>query len=146
MPDGRNLSRSNRLGPSEPLKVLVIDDDAIALAEMTERLSAAGYKVTNLSSPIGASRVIAHDGIDVVVIDVQMPSIRGDRLAALFRSNPKLGRLGVILVTAASEEEIADLAAKGGADFVLSKADLNPLPGRVRDSHVTRNRSGVPPG
>ncbi len=126
---------------TESLKILVIDDCAVARAEMTDLLSANGYTVSTLASPIGASRVIATEAIDVVVIDVQMPSIRGDRLAALFRGNPKLSHLGVILVTGSSEKELQQLAVKARADFIVSKARLRELPIRVRDAYSRHRRS-----
>ena len=92
--------------PATKPNVLVIDDCEIARAEMAQRLARAGFKVSNLASPIGATRVIVDQSIDVVVIDVQMPSIRGDRLAALFKGNPRFVTLGVILVTGSSEAEL----------------------------------------
>ena len=113
-------------------RVLVIDDCDIARAEMSDRLESSGYQVSTLSSPIGATRVIVEEKIDVVVIDVQMPSIRGDRLASLFRGNPRFSGLGVILVTGGKEEELERLAKTAEADCVLSKANLDDLPAQVR--------------
>src|SRR6187431_3742637 len=109
------------------LNVLVIDDSEIARADMSHRLSTAGFKVSNLASPIGATRVIVDQAIDVVVIDVQMPSIRGHRLAALFKGNPRFVKLGVILVTGGSEAELEELRQVAKADAILSKAKLDRL-------------------
>jgi DNA-binding NtrC family response regulator len=115
--------------------VLVIDDCEIARAEMVQRLGRSGFKVSNLASPIGATRVIVDQAIDVVVIDVQMPSIRGDRLAALFKGNPRFVRLGVILVTGGSEAELEELRQVAKADAILSKAKLDRLVDVVRDTY-----------
>jgi CheY-like chemotaxis protein len=123
--------------------VLVIDDSEIARTDMAHRLSRAGYKVSTLASPIGATRVIVDNAIDVVVIDVQMPSIRGDRLAALFKGNPRFAGLGVILVTGGGEEELAHLGALAKADAVLSKAQLDRLVDVVKSIH--RKERGVAP-
>ena len=127
------------------LNVLVIDDSEIARADMSHRLSQAGLKVSVLASPIGATRVIVDQEIDVVVIDVQMPSIRGDRLAALFKGNPRFAALGVILVTGSSEEELDQLRATAKADAVLSKAKLDRLVGIVRDTYRKHHGGGPPP-
>lgn len=117
------------------LNVLVIDDSEIARADMTHRLSQAGFKVSSLASPIGATRVIVDQAIDVVVIDVQMPSIRGDRLAALFKGNPRFSSLGVILVTGSTEAELDQLRASAQADAVLSKGKLDRLAAVVKDTY-----------
>jgi CheY-like chemotaxis protein len=114
--------------------VLVIDDSEIARAEISHRLSTAGFKVSSLASPIGATRAIVDQAIDVVIIDVQMPSIRGDRLAALFRGNPRFSSLGVILVTGGNEAELTLLREVAQADAVLSKGSLERLVSLVRDT------------
>lgn len=115
------------------IHVLVIDDSDIAREQMADRLKQAGFTVSTLASPIGATRVIAEQAIDVVVIDVQMPSIRGDRLAALFKGNRRFTALGVILVTGANETELLQLEAMAKSDCVLSKARLERLPDAVND-------------
>jgi CheY-like chemotaxis protein len=125
------------------LNVLVIDDSEIARADMTHRLSQAGFKVSSLASPIGATRVIVDQAIDVVVIDVQMPSIRGDRLAALFKGNQRFSSLGVILVTGSSEAELDQLRASAKADAVLSKAKLDRLAAIVKDTYRKHHHSSA---
>jgi DNA-binding response OmpR family regulator len=122
--------------------VLVIDDSELARAEMTHRLARAGFKVSHLASPIGATRVIVDQKVDVVVIDVQMPSIRGDRLAALFKGNPRFATLGVILVTGGDEAELEELGSIAKADAVLSKGNLDRLVDLVKET-FRQHRAGV---
>lgn len=125
--------------PIAAIKVLVIDDDNIARTQMCELLSNAGHAVGGLASPIGATKSITEQHINVVVLDVQMPSIRGDRLAALFRGNPRLQRLGVILVTGSTESELSELAATAQADAVLSKGRLSELVALVEKVYQRRH-------
>jgi CheY-like chemotaxis protein len=124
--------------------VLVIDDSDIAREEIAERLRHAGFHVSTLASPIGATRVIVDQAIDVVVVDVQMPSIRGDRLAALFKGNRRFATLGVILVTGAGETELAQLGALAKADAVLSKGRLDKLAELVRTTYKKYHSSPPP--
>ncbi len=130
--------------PARPPNVLVIDDDELARAEMSHRLSNAGFNVSNLASPIGATRTIVDQEIDAVVIDVQMPSIRGDRLAALFRGNPRFAKLAVVLVTGGNEAELERLGEVARADAVLSKANLDRLVTVIRNS-LRKHRASIPP-
>jgi CheY-like chemotaxis protein len=125
-------------------RVLVIDDCVVARAEMLHRLSRAGFHVTELSSPIGATRVVMDEAVHVVVIDIQMPSMRGDRLAALFKANPRFASVGVVLVTGAADTEIARLAASARADAVLSKSQLSRLPDVV--TNVCQRLRAAQPG
>jgi CheY-like chemotaxis protein len=94
------------------LRVLVIDDDDISREIMLGLLEAAGHQVSGLPSPIGATKHILDTDIQVMVVDIMMPSMRGDKLAALLSRNPKLRGLGVVLVTGAPSAELASLAAE----------------------------------
>ena len=114
------------------LTVLVIDDSQVARAKMSQLLTGAGIRVHTLPSPIGATRAILANNVDVVVVDVMMPGMRGDRLAALFRSNPRFDKLGVILVSGAAEHELHELCLETKADATLAKSRLAELVPMVR--------------
>jgi CheY-like chemotaxis protein len=122
-------------------KVLVIDDCEVARTEMLECLRRARFSASGLESPIGATRVLVDQAIDVVVIDIQMPSIRGDRLAALFRDNPRFTDLGVILVSGGSIAELEQLGRVARADAVLPKSKLDLLVPAVNE-FMRRHRQG----
>lgn len=123
-------------------KVLVIDDCEVARTEMLECLRRARFSASGLESPIGATRVLVDLSIDVVVIDIQMPSIRGDRLAALFRDNPRFADLGVILVSGGSIAELEQLGRVARADAVLPKSKLDQLVPAINEC-LRRHRHGA---
>jgi CheY-like chemotaxis protein len=104
--------------------VLVIDDHDVAREIMTRLLTSAGHRVHAQSTPIGATRTIVRENISVVVVDVEMPALRGDKLVALFRSNPRFAKLGLILVSSAPEIELVQLGRDVGADAVVPKIHL----------------------
>jgi CheY-like chemotaxis protein len=101
----------------------VIDDDNIARSLISELLSPM-CRVVELNSPIGATRTASTENVEVVVLDLQMPNLRGDMVAKLFRNNPRLRHLGVILVSGCPPEELAAMGAACGADAMLSKGSL----------------------
>ncbi|MGA7122936.1 MAG: response regulator [Polyangiaceae bacterium] len=108
-----------------PPRVLVIDDDEIVREGMCELLRIRGCAVFDAGSPIGVTRLIVQHQIDVVVLDVMMPDISGDKLARLLRSNPKLRQLAIVLVSSGKEEDLARLAADVSADSVVPKAEIH---------------------
>jgi CheY-like chemotaxis protein len=110
---------------------------------MVELLTENGIKVVTLESPIGATREVMRSNVDIVVIDLMMPGLRGDRLAALFRENPRLAKLGLILVSGGTEEELGQLAVEKCVDAIVSKSRIHELPAvvqRVRRLTVGRGR------
>lgn len=112
--------------------VLVIDDSEIALAQMTRILQNAGMRVVDLASPIGATRAITTHSVDVVVIDFLMPGMRGDRLAALFRGNPRFRKLGVVIVSDENSADFEQLSTEAGADAIVRKTELTKLVPAIR--------------
>ncbi len=112
--------------------VLVIDDSDVARRAMAELLTQNGIKVVTLASPIGATREVMRSNVDVVVIDLMMPGLRGDRLAVLFRENPRLAKLGLILVSGGNEEELSQISLERSIDAVVSKSRIHELPAAVQ--------------
>jgi CheY-like chemotaxis protein len=115
----------NSAASSDALRVLVIDDDDISRETLVALLRDAGHHATSLPSPIGATKHIVSAEIQVVVLDVMMPSMRGDKLAALLFKNPKLKNLGVVLVTGAPATELATLASEVKAAAIVSKSSID---------------------
>lgn len=115
--------RSDR-PPQGPLRVLVIDDSAVARMKMVELLSEAGYRVFELASAIGATRTIMRNEVVAVIADVSMPGLSGDKLVGVLRKNPRLGNLVVILVSGREDHELRQIMSEQQVDSVLSKRDI----------------------
>lgn len=106
---------------SKPIHVLVIDDDEIAREYMCDVLRKAGFVVEDMPSSIGVTNKVVRDQFQVVVIDVMMPAIRGDKLATLLKKNPQLRGLGVVMVSGAPREELEQLGPDIDPDRVVNK-------------------------
>jgi CheY-like chemotaxis protein len=127
------LAKAQKHDNASVLRVLVIDDDDIAREVIVDVLVRDGHNVTSLPSPIGATKHIVEHQIEVVVLDVMMPSMRGDKLAALLGRNPKLENLGVVLVTSARVEDVSVLAKAVSSVTIVAKDGLQAdLPQAVR--------------
>jgi CheY-like chemotaxis protein len=139
-----DIKRSIR--PREEARVLVIDDDDLARAFMVEILQKAGFIVRHTESTIGVTNQLIKDRIDVVVLDVMMPAIRGDRLASLLRKNSALRELGVVLVSSHPQEELAALTSEFDAEAVVSKRDARAelVPAVQSAMRRARARSSLP--
>jgi DNA-binding response OmpR family regulator len=115
------------------LRALIIDDDDIARELLRSSLEDAQLDVFELPSPIGATKKIIDEKINVVVLDVMMPEVSGDKLAKLLRGNPKMGRVGIVLVSSLAPEELRKLQRESGADAIVQK-------GRIRQDLVAAVR------
>jgi CheY-like chemotaxis protein len=104
------------------MHVLLIDDSDLTRLSMARVLIAAGFQVTELDSPIGATNAILRYGVDAVVLDVDMPSMQGDKLASLIRRNPRLAHVKLVLSSGLDGPELAERGAVAGADATVSKS------------------------
>ncbi|HSC86229.1 MAG TPA: response regulator [Polyangiaceae bacterium] len=114
-----------------PLRVLVIDDSDLARAHLCAIASSAGMEVFEQTSAIGATRTILRNEIEVVIVDISMPGLSGDRLIQLLRDNKRFARLAIVVVSAKPAGELAEFEKALAVDAVLSKeraeAELSPL-------------------
>lgn len=108
------------VGPAAA-RVLVIDDDEIVLEAIKALLVGAGYHVTCLVSPIGATQVIMTQQIQVVVVDLNMPVMQGDRFISLLRSWDKIRELPTILLSSASPATLTAVAQELPGVVTVSK-------------------------
>lgn len=127
-------SRAKPAAGSSSIRVVIIDDDDFEREFLVELLrTAGGFNVSSMGSVFGLTNHLVNEQVEVVVLDVMMPSIRGDKLAALLRKNPALHHLGVILISSLPETELMQLMVEVRVDAFVSKANVRAeLPGAVR--------------
>lgn len=118
---------SVRSGPERTKhgKVLIIDDDEIALQAIADIVELGGYEVHPLVSPIGATQVIATQGIIAAVIDLNMPVMRGDRFISLVRSWDRIRDLPIVLISGESSSAIREAAAQLPGVAVVTKTQMS---------------------
>jgi two-component system OmpR family response regulator len=120
-----------RRADGQPVRVLVVDDEA-ALAELVAMaLRFEGCDVRGADSGRAAIRVARDFRPDAVVLDVMLPDLGG--LEVLRRLRAEAPNLPVLLLTArdAVEDRIAGLTA-GGDDYVTKPFSLEEVVLRVR--------------
>jgi CheY-like chemotaxis protein len=106
-----------------PARVLLIDDDDIARELLASLLREGGHHVLELPSPIGATRAIVNNAIEIVVLDVFMPQMDGDKSAKMLRENPRLAGLIIVLVSSCDPTQLEEIATRVRADAVVSKSE-----------------------
>lgn len=126
-------------------RILLIDDDDISRELLASLLKAARHEVWELPSPIGATRTILRERIEVVILDIHMPQMNGDKSAKMLRENPRMQDLGIILVSSCDVTLLETLARRVGADAIVPKADararLVPVVERVSLRIQARERA-----
>jgi DNA-binding response OmpR family regulator len=79
--------------------VLLVEDDRSVRRYLEVTLQRAGYNVITAEDGLEAMKLALSSPIDAVVTDAVMPHLSGQQLARFVRSNEKLARVPIILLT-----------------------------------------------
>lgn len=122
---------------AQEFEVLVVDDSAVAVAQIRETLSQLGGLKIHVETDglRGLKRLQkwVEEGVDVpakllmVITDAEMPEMDGYRLTAEIRANPALRELYVALHTSLSGSFNEAMVKKVGCDAFLSKFQPDDL-------------------
>jgi len=105
-----------------PKRIVVIDDSQLILAVATEALQNAGYEVLATDSGIEANQYIySTRRPDLILIDVMMPMLNGDRKVRLLKERESSRHIPVLLMSTKSKEELEELTRQAGADGYIQK-------------------------
>jgi two-component system, OmpR family, response regulator len=102
-------------------KVLVIDDSETALSIARRMLEAAGYTVLTSNSALRLPALVHSERPDLILLDVEMPALRGDQVLELTKLFDFLQKSPIVLHSSKSEDELKELVARSGASGYIKK-------------------------
>ncbi len=106
-------------GPGHALRILVIDDEALAREAMTRYLEVLGHKFTAVDSGLEGLQRIAAERFDLVLVDRAMPGMSGDAVAAaISKLTP---RPTVFMITGFGDIMASPGQKPVGVDRILAK-------------------------
>lgn len=122
-------------------KVLIVEDNAELLMLMSHLLRAK-YRVTTAHDGVEALEKMRKSDQDLIISDVMMPRMDGNKLTKIVKSDPDLRHLPIILLTAKTQEEDKQKSLKLGADDYITKpfrmSDL-----QIRIDNIIANRKRI---
>jgi DNA-binding response OmpR family regulator len=104
--------------PGASRKVLLVDDDPAMVRLVRKILAASGFASVE-HAPTGRQALELLEGVDVVLLDHQLPDTTGLEVLEAIRTRPHPP--AVILITAHGNETLAATALRRGADDYLAK-------------------------
>ena len=101
-------------------RVFLIDDDPSTLQLYSRALENAGLTVQSTSQVIGTVSKINDFAPDIILIDVMMPALAGDKVVKILKSSVRSNPT-IILLSNKGEDELRKLAKDCGADDFITK-------------------------
>jgi two-component system OmpR family response regulator len=132
--------------------VMIIDDDPDIATVARRLLEKRGFSVIVQDQPFSSTALVMRHKPDVVLLDVNMPALSGDRLATVLSRHSDLREIAVVLFSSNDEQTLRQMALRTGAAGYISKSDIDidfaervagfvPQPKRsTRDGALQRTR------
>ena len=103
-------------------KILVADDDPAILRLVTTILEKENYSVVMARDGREAYKILQSDpDFTAAILDVVMPHISGPELVRFMKSEPKLMRIPVMMMTAEQDPKLSSDSFSAGAVVFLPK-------------------------
>ncbi len=112
--------------------VLAVDDNATIRRAIAMRLSSKGYQVVTAEDGPQALAALERQPFDLMLLDLQMPGMRGDEVLQTVRKQYSDTQLPVIMLTGSEEKQDINRTLELGAnDYVVKPGDLPILLARI---------------
>lgn len=111
---------------STQTQILIVDDDLKILAILRALLVPWGFRVTALNDPQKFWEVVPVAKPDLLILDVEMPTISGLELCQSVRDRKDWAHLPIIFLTARTEPSLIQQVFAIGADDFVNKPVVGP--------------------
>lgn len=119
----------------EKSKILVVDDNPVNVALLTEMLGNAGYAlVSGITDPTQVRDLHARHHYDLIMLDIRMPQVDGFEVMEQLSVDDSSGYLSVLVLTAQNDNDTKLRALESGAkDFITKPFHQAEVLHRVRN-------------
>lgn len=106
---------------SEGRKVVIIDDNPLAVESLETVFVNEGYKVITASTGETGLKEVIKERPDIVILDIMLPDMDGIQVCEKIKTNPVTGNIKVLMLTAYDTDESFDKSIMRKADWYMVK-------------------------
>ena len=102
-------------------KVLVVEDDPIALRLARYTLQQGGYQVITAPNGLEGLNKARTEAPDLIILDIMLPGVDGFEICHRLRQAAETARIPILMLTAKAQESDRQTGLQVGADDYLVK-------------------------
>lgn len=102
-------------------KVVVVDDEPFIARAVADVLEKGGFDVSICEEWAGVARIIRAEEPALVLLDYNMPVLKGDSICEILKRNVANANMKIIMFSSESPAELARIADQCGADGCIAK-------------------------
>ena len=116
----------------EPFSVLIVDDVRLERKILRRFLEGEGYDVSTARDGMEALELLQAKRFDLVLLDIIMPRMYGNKVLQRMRANPRMRHIPVIMMSAVDDtENIARCIELGAEDYMTKPHNRVLLKARI---------------
>jgi len=115
------MKSPRRRGGSGRQKILVIEDDPVARADLEARLEANGYIVAQAADAASAMTVVNRERPDLILLDLGLPAGDGFLVLERLRKIETVAAIPVLIITGRTDPETRKRVEAMGVAPLLAK-------------------------
>ena len=127
---------------SESKRILVIDDDSTMLRTLKDLLSGQ-YRVYTANSGMNALQMLVNTEIDLILLDYEMPVIKGPQILEMLRSEPHTRDIPVMFLTSKNDREsIIRVMSLNPVNYLLKSLSRSEILEKIENFFKEQDRKG----
>ena len=119
---------------SNKKRILIVEDDFALRSMLALLMQSLGYEVFQEETGSGAYQKILDLRPDLVLLDVNLPGMKGTEVCAKAKSDPRLKDIPVLMMTGEfreTEDKVKGFSL-GADDYIVKPVDISILSARVK--------------
>ncbi|MBI5410012.1 MAG: response regulator [Nitrospirae bacterium] len=102
-------------------KILCVDDEPMNLDLYAAMLEPRDFEVIRAESGDAALERIKQENIDLVILDIMMPTVDGFEVCRKIKKDPETAHIPVMMITALDDKNSLARGLQAGAGLFMSK-------------------------
>lgn len=107
--------------------ILLVDDEPFILNATAQLLRSAGHDVHTCHEWAGVAATVRKETPDLILMDYNMPAIKGDDLCSILKRNMDSERTKIIIFSSEAESDLVRIVRECGADGYIKKNAPGPI-------------------
>ena len=114
------------------IKIFLVDDSPIVTDLVSGYLKGRGFSVSIFNSPLGVTNKMKEVKPEVILMDLGLPGLRGDKLIDLCKKETESCNCRIILFSSSDDQEMKTLVERGIAhDYFVKGGALKELEDKI---------------
>jgi len=113
-------------------RILIVDDAAMITTLASSVLRQAGHEVAVRNEALGTSSFAIRFAPDLILMDVEMPALSGDKLSQILKKNGSTANVPIVLFSSKNDAELEVLSAQAETAGYISKSKIKMLATCIR--------------